>query len=174
MLTVRSGRLRPKDLALLGMLMALQMVLSRVFIGNSFVQVGFGFIATVLLGYYFGSWWAGGASILTDLLMSWLWPNGTFFIGFTLSAFLAGFIYGVVLHNHKITIWRAILAAGIVTLLVNVTLNTLWVYMMFHTPFWPLFSGRFLKNLITWPINSAFIFVLLNASVLRSWTQRRV
>ncbi|WP_057769614.1 folate family ECF transporter S component [Lactobacillus selangorensis] len=159
-------KLTTRKLTWMAILMALQIVLGKLSFGTSFVQVSPGFIATALLGYYFGPWWAGLAGILTDLLSNGLFGitgGGPFFLGFTLSVFVGGWLYGLFLYPEHHDWLRIILAVLFVTVIVNIGLNTLWVHMLYQTPWKVLFGIRLVKDAIVAPIQILILGLVLRA-----------
>src|SRR5690625_5900914 len=79
-----------QQIAVLGVLMALELAISRVsvLLGPS-NRLTFGFIIHAVIGIMYGPWVAGLAAAGSDLLKSFLFGvQGQFFIGFTLTAFV--------------------------------------------------------------------------------------
>ena len=88
----------------------------------------------------FGPIKAGICYAIGDVLGMLIFPSGMYFPGFTLSAFITGVLYGLILHNREVTTKRAFLAALAVLCSITVVLNTLWLYIMMGQGFW-LFSN---------------------------------
>ncbi len=151
-----------QQIAVLGVLMSLSLVLSRVSITlgpNN--RLAFGFIINSIIAILYGPWVAGFASAAQDLLKSFLFGvQGQFFIGFTLTAFVGSFIYGVFLHRKTIT-WKHVLGAVLVnTLVSNLFLNTLWIHLLYRTPILVLLAARIPQNLIMAPIRFGLIYLM--------------
>lgn len=128
--------------ACLAMLTALYVVLNRFLsISTSNINLGFAFVATVTAASLFsihGGMIVGG---LGDLIGAILFPKGAYFPGFTLSAVLVGAIYGACLkksHNFLSVASAAILSQTVSSLL----LNSLWVSLLYGTPFKAVFATR--------------------------------
>ncbi|MBR6542410.1 MAG: folate family ECF transporter S component, partial [Anaerotignum sp.] len=70
-----------------------------------------------------------------------LFPSGTFFPGFTLTAFITAFGYGFFLHKKQDMphILAAVLFSEIVGTLL---LNTKWIAILYGTAFLPIFVTR--------------------------------
>lgn len=97
-----------------------------------------------------------------DILKYLLKPDGgAFFFGYTLSAMIAGVIYGSILYKKPLRIWRILLAEFFVKLFVNCGLNTLWLNMMNGKAFMAILPARALKNAIMLPIDTAILFFTL-------------
>lgn len=124
-------KLSTKNLVLVSMILALQIVMTRFLsIQTPIVRIGFSFIAVALNAALFGPWVAGITGILADLIGMMLFPAGAYFPGFTVTAFLSGFIYGVFLHRDEIKLKHVAIAVVLVSLICNLGLNTLWLSMM--------------------------------------------
>ena len=94
-----------------GFMIALAVVLSKlVSINISFLRIGFGFLPIAVLAILYGPYVAAIGYGIADLLGAWLFPTGTFFPGFTVSAVLTGLIFGWVLYKKEVTFKRALLA----------------------------------------------------------------
>ncbi|BDR56655.1 folate family ECF transporter S component [Xylocopilactobacillus apis] len=139
------------SIALLGILMALHIVISRVGTIRITRDLRFSlvFIVSVIIAYYYGPLWTAAVNGILNIVMFFVFPTGDpFFVGYIISAVLGGFIYGIFLYPHKISIVRAILAVVFVTLIVNLLMNGLWTTLMYKTPFWISLGGRVFKEFV--------------------------
>lgn len=164
-LSWRSPKLTTQTLTLAAMLIALQLVLSKLSFGaDTLVKFGLGFIGTTLIGYYLGPWLGGLVLVLVDLLKSTVFSTGsTFFIGFTFSAFITGIIAGAFLYQQQIS-WQRVFTYQFIQIFIsNIVFNTLWIHLMYQAPVMALLSVRVPKNLITWPIEAVITLLLLRA-----------
>lgn len=168
-LSFSGPRFTTRQMTLASMLIALQVVLGKLSVGDpTVVKVGLGFIATALIGYFLGPWIGGLAMVINDLISNTILSSGTlFFPGFTLSAFISGVIAGMFLYNQKIT-WQRVLVYEFFQILVtNVIFTTLWIYLMSLSSsstgrtFMALLTVRLPKEVITWPIEALIVFVIL-------------
>ncbi|GKQ42150.1 membrane protein [Companilactobacillus sp. RD055328] len=158
----KGNALLVRELTWLSALIALQMILGRLEVGPNFVKFGFGFIATALIGYYYGPITGAIVGVVSDIVTHVIFPDPSgFFWGFTLSALVAGLIYGLVLHEKKITYWRALLVTVIVVVIVNTLMNTLWISMMMNFSFWKLLAPRLIKEVLTVIFQSIVIWLVL-------------
>lgn len=151
-----------QQIALLGVMIGLSLALSRVSISlgpNN--RLSFGFIINAIVAILYGPWVAGFASAAEDLLQSFLFGvQGQFFIGFTLTAFVGSFIYGLFLHRKKIT-WKHVLGAVVLnTIFSNLFLNTLWIHLLYRTPIFVLLAGRIPQNILMAPIRFGLIYLM--------------
>src|SRR5699024_555922 len=117
------------------------------------VRISFGFLPSAMIGMLFGPWTAGIAGALADLAGIFLFGgSGAYFPGFTLSAFLGSFFYGFYLYKKPKTWGRVILTVLVITLVVNLGLNTLWLVIMYDQAARVIVPTRLLQNLIVAPI----------------------
>ena len=124
-MTKASKRIR--FLACVAMLSAMQVVLSRFLsIQTPVAKIGFGFVPVMFAGALYGA--GGGALVgaLSDLVGALLFPSGSYFPGYTLTAALSGAVYGWMLQKRH-GILRILLAYLITTLSVTLALNTFWI-----------------------------------------------
>ena len=153
-----------RDLVLLGIIVAMKIILSRFTVGTNIVHVSLGFIGSAMLGYLFGPVWGSVGGGIGDLVSSALFGNqGGFFLGFTLSAMVGPFIYGLVFYQKPVKIWRIILATLLVTVVVNIGLNTLWVHLLYGMDFRVVLIQRIPKEAITPWLEMIISYFVLNA-----------
>ena len=120
-----------KKLVEISLLIALEVILTRFCsINTATLRIGFGFLPIAIIAMMYGPLSAGVAYALGDLLGMMIFPNGSYFPGFTLTAFLTGVIYGLVLYRKPKTWPRIILAACIVCLGMNLCLDTAWLHIL--------------------------------------------
>lgn len=168
MKTLRYGltRLGTTQIALLGILMALEIVIGRFTFGPASVKVSFTFIVAGLIAKWFGPYWAMIAAFFTDAI-STLISGGGYFWGFAISALVAAFIYGTSFYNRDKIGWvRAIITVILVLLIVNTVMNTIWIVILggISDPhaIASLIWLRGIKELIFIPIQSIILYVFLN------------
>ncbi|MBM7617180.1 ECF transporter S component (folate family) [Weissella uvarum] len=162
-------RLNARQLALMALLAALLIILNRVQIGPDWLKIGFTFIPLGLLAKWYGPVWTTLVAIICDLISATLLSAGQpFFLGFTLSAAVSALIYGLAFYNHPHLSWaRIIITTGLVLLIVNVFLNTIWVITLQNA--WnnehmimTMVTARAMKQIIFWPIQSVLLYWILN------------
>ena len=117
-----------------------------------------------MLAYYFGPLWGGIGALVSDLLRAEIFGvDGGFFPGFTLSAIVAVVIYALFLYQKPIKWWRIIASTLLVTLVVNVLMNTYWIHILRGLDLRAAFLQRILKELIAPWIQIVVLYVILNA-----------
>ena len=129
-------------------LIALTIILSR-FLSFSVwnMKIGLDFIPIAVAALIFGPLEAGIVAALSDFLGAILFSIGPYFPGFTFTAFLVGIIYGVFLHSDRR--WFSILCAVLAhQIACSQFLNTLWISILYSSPYWPIFVTRLLQTVI--------------------------
>lgn len=129
-------------IVMMALLIALQVVLSRFLsINLQFLKIGFSFVPLMFAGYMYGA--AGGVVVATvsDLIGAILFPSGPFFPGFTVTATLSGFIYGLTLGG-KCTTLKIAIGVIIEQVVCGLLLNTWWLSILYHSPFSVLIVTR--------------------------------
>ena len=131
-----------KMLVTASILIALNIVLSRFLSINAWnLKIGFAFVPIALAGMLLGPMGAGLTGMVADIIGATLFPSGTFFPGFTLTAFITAFGYGFFLQKKQDLphILAAVLFSEIVGTLL---LNTKWIAILYGTAFLPIFVTR--------------------------------
>lgn len=130
-------------------LMALEIILTRFLsLALPFIRIGFGFLPIAIIGILYGPIIGGTAYALGDLLGGFLFPSGPYFPGFTLSAFLTGATFGLVLYKKQITWKRLFIASTIVSLGINLVLGSTWLYIILGNGLLGLLPARIVKSCI--------------------------
>ena len=152
-------------LAMGGMFIALYTVLSffNIRITDN-IEIRFAFLALAAAGMYggplFGAF-VGAASDILSMLMT-AGQGSSFFFGFTITYALMGFCFGLVLYKAKLTIPRVV-TASLCEFLISVFVSTIWLYMMYGTPYLVLFTTRLIKCAILFIPNCLILYFALQA-----------
>lgn len=164
---------KPQALVLLALLIALQVVLTRFLsiMPAPWLRISLGFLPIAAAGMLFGPIPAAVAGALGDVVGFFIFPSGTFFPGYTLTAAMSGFFYGLFLsniykdisHGSKAAWLRILLCELTITIVCHLLLNTLWAHMMVGKAFFVLLPTRALKNIAQYPIN---VLLLMEMGVL--------
>ena len=163
-----------ETLVITSFMIALSVVLSKlVSVNRSFLRIGFGFLPIAVLAILYGPVAAAVGYGLADIIGAFLFPTGTFFPGFTVSAVLTGLIFGFVLYNKEVTIIRALTASALVCLFVNLLLNTYWLTFLLGKGFTVLLASRAVKEIVAIPV-MALLTVAVDRYVLRHVKSRAV
>ena len=160
-----------KKIILSAIFLALLIILSRILsIKTPIVKISFAFIPTMLCAIWLGPKWTVLVNVLGDIIGATLFPTGPYFIGYTISTAIAGFIYGALLYKKKENAYtnkqfiiRVAIATISVAIVVNMGLNTLWTSITTGKAFLVLFTTRFVKQIIMIPIHISVILFLERA-----------
>ena len=157
-----------KKLIQISLLIAIEVILTRFCsIQTPIVRIGFGFLPIAIIGMMYGPLSAGVAYAIGDLLGVALFPTGSFFPGFTLTAFLTGIVYGVFLYNKPKTWPRIIGAVLTVCLVINLGLDTLWLSILMGKGYIALLPTRIMKAVLMIPVQTFIIGIIWKKVVVR-------
>lgn len=162
------NRFDVKKLIQISLLIAIEVILTRFCsIQTPIVRIGFGFLPIAIIAMMYGPLSAGVAYAIGDLLGVALFPTGSFFPGFTITAFLTGIVYGVFLYNKPKTWPRIIGAVLTVCLVINLGLDTLWLYILMGKGYIGLLPTRIMKAVLMIPVQTLIIGIIWKKVVVR-------
>ena len=155
------------SLVLTSTLTAITVVLSRFFSVNIWnMSIGFSFVSIMLCGMLLGPLWCGICGGLADLIGALLFPFGPYFPGFTATAFLSGVIFGILgkiaakEQKRATFIALAIFLLGIKESVCSLILNSLWISLLYGSPFTAVALSRIPLSVITLVLEVAFAIIL--------------
>lgn len=159
---------RNKKIILTAILLAMLIILSRFLsIKTPILKISFAFVPTMLCAVWLGPKWTVLLNVLGDIIGATLFPTGPYFVGYTISTAIAGFIYGMFLYRKEENSYsdkqffiRLILSTVLVSIIVNMGLNTLWTSITTGKAFMVLFWTRIIKQLIMIPIHIIVILFI--------------
>lgn len=124
-----------RDIAVIGMLTALQVVLARWLSINAWnTRIGFSFVPVVIAAMLYGPLFAGIVGALGDFVGAILFPTGAYFPGFTLTAALIGVIFGLFLYRKQSN-FNIVLSAVVNQATMSMLLNSFWISFVYGAPF---------------------------------------
>ena len=154
-------KLNTRMITVIGVLIAMEVILSRFLSINApSVKIGFAFVPCALCAVLFGLGPTVILEILADLLGATLFPSGSFFPGFTLTAALRGLSYGLLL-GKKQTPARILMCVLFNQLVLGLCVNTLWISILYGSSFAALLVTRLVPCLVLIPVE----FVVITAIV---------
>ena len=160
-----------RRLVTIAFFIALEVILTRFLsIQTDFLRIGFGFLPVACVGILFGPLWAGAAYAVGDVLGMLIFPSGSYFPGFTLSAFLIGCIYGFFLYKKESSFRRILVPVLLVCMGVNLFVDTLWLNILYGQAYLALLPLRAIKCAVMVPIQLVLI-KLVWEKVLKQFTQ---
>lgn len=156
---------KTKKLLLSALFLASTIVLGRILsIRTPLLTIGFSFVPIMLSAIILGWKHSTFIATMSDIIGALLFPTGSYFFGFTITAFLTGLTYGLLLHSKeefkidKKFIIKLIISTIIVTGLLNGGLNTIWLLIISKNAAKIIIPVRIIKQLIMAPIK---IFTIL-------------
>ncbi len=152
-----------KKIIITGLFIALNIILVRFFkIEMPMLRIDFGFLPLAIIAMMYGPIWGGIAGVLADLLgIALVMPPNPFF-GFTLTYFLTGFLFGLILYKKNINFLRITIAVFVVCILCNLILDTYWLHLLYGKALIGMLPARILKIAIMIPIEIFFIYTFWN------------
>lgn len=151
--------LKIRDVMFVGLFISLEIILTRFLsIPFTIVRISFGFIPIAICAILFGPVMAGVAAAIADVLGMLIFPKGAYFPGFTLSAFISGFLYGLILYKKKITIVRTFFAMLIVTVVCSFVLNTIWLIFLTGNGAYAILTVRLITYSIFLPVQTIVVY----------------
>lgn len=171
---------KTKKLILAAMFLSILLVLSRFLsIKTSFLVISFSFIPMMLCGVYLGPKYSLAVAALGDLIGALIFPFGAYFPGFTITAGLMGFIYGIFLYKNpnkeikdKTFIFKLILSSLIVQIGVKVVIESAFLNIMYGKAYIAVILTRITTQAIMLPIQVITIYLLEKA--LRTFAKKYI
>lgn len=137
-----------KVIAVLAILIAMEIVLSRFLsIKTHNMKIGLAFIPIVFAGHQYGKTAGLIVGGLSDFLGAILFPIGPYFPGFTVTAALIGFYFGWLLYKN-VSIKNIVIAVLVTQIFGSLLLNTLWLSILFKSPYLQHMLTRIIQFLI--------------------------
>lgn len=134
------------------LLIAIHVVLSRFCSINAWnIKIGFAFVPVFVAAYLYGPLTAGIVGAAGDFLGAVLFPIGPYFPGFTVTCFLSGMLFGVLLHKKQ-GVARILCATGINQMVLGLIVNSFWISVLYSSPYGPLVLTRVVQSLIMIPV----------------------
>lgn len=148
-----------RNILFISLFISLEIILTRFLsVEYSIVRISFEFIAIAISAILFGPVTAGVAAAIADVLGMLIFPKGAYFPGFTLSAFVSGYLYGIILYKKKITIVRSFVAAIVVIITTSLILNTIWLIYLTGNGAYAILAARSIKCIVFLPIQTFMIY----------------
>ena len=155
-------KISTRKLVLISLLIAMKILLSDILsIQLMTFNINLSYIPTAFAGILLGPIYAGITSVIADLIGFFIFSGGySFFIGYPISAFLGGAIYGSILYKKPKSIIRICISVTLVAIFVNILLGTLWISILYGKSFIFYLPTRIIENLIRIPSKTLVIYLL--------------
>lgn len=147
----------------MALLAALEIVLSRFLSITAWnTKIGFSFVPIVAAAILMGPIPAAIVATIADIVGALLFPSGAFFPGFTLTACLSGLNYGLFLYKNQ-SLPRVLGAVCVHQLALSLLLNTLWISILYGSPYVPLMVTRLFQTVIIFVVQIICIPLIAEA-----------
>lgn len=126
---IEKRRFSTKEITLMGMLIALHIIMAevcKIVILPRVLELSLGFIPLAISGMLFGVVPTVTVAVVGDVIGALLFNAGSFYFGYTLTAFLTGLFYGIFLHKKELSALRVAACQLLVSLVCYAVLNSLW------------------------------------------------
>jgi len=148
-----------RKLVILSFLTALTIILARFLsIQIQVLRIGFEFLPILVAAVLFGPIAGGIVGAVADIIGATLFPAGTFFPGFTISAFTTGIIYGLFFYKKQLTWSKAIFGTLVKIVVVDMLMVSAWLIILYGMPVAALLPTRLLKFAVMLPVETAMVY----------------
>ncbi len=147
-------------MVLMSALIAMEIVLSR-FLSFSVwnMKIGLAFAPVVVAAILLGPIKAGIVGAIADFLGAILFPIGTYFPGFTFTAFLTGMVFGLFLYKKQ-SLPNILAAVGINLLVLSLFLQTFWISVLYNANYMAVLVSRLTQVAILIPVQVVVITLI--------------
>lgn len=161
---VEKKRFTTKEISLLGMLIALNIIMAevcKITILPRILELSLGFVPLALSGMLFGLVPTVTLAVVADIIGALLFNAGNFYFGYTLTAFMTGLFYGIFLHKKELTTLRIVICQLLVSLICYAFLNSLWALNWVTKTAAEEYIGiRLLAQLGTFPVYTLILLLM--------------
>ena len=150
---------KTKILVASALLVALQIVFTRIIaLEAGALRISFGFFPVAVAGMLFGPLGGGAVGVIADIIgMLMISKGGVYFFPFTITEFLYGIGFGLMLYKKDLSHIKITLFTIMQFILLNLILNSVWNYlyylMVVGSPkgFFVILTGRLATALVNLP-----------------------
>ena len=159
---------KSKKIVLSGLLLAILIVFSRfVSIKTPILVISFSYIPIMLSAILLGPAYSCLIAGLGDLIGALLFPFGSYFVGFTITAALSGLVYGLFLYSKdgkyfkgKPLVLRLILSSIIVLGIIDLPITSLMLHFLYSKAFMAVLLSRVTVKACMLPIQVITMYFL--------------
>lgn len=146
----------------IAILFALQLCAKFIPLPSGFgnLGLGIGYLVFSVIAMLYGPIVGTSIGLCSDIIGYIVKPNGVFFLGYTLSAMLSGFVYGLCLYRTRISFMKCLFARIFVNLFVNTILGTLWWWIINDHSF------SFSSYLLTMELPKNLVYLLPQSALM--------
>ena len=151
---------KTKILVTSALLVALQIVFTRIIaLEAGVIRISFGFFPVAVAGMLLGPLGGGAVGVIADIIgMLMISKGGVYFFPFTITEFLYGIGFGLMLYKKDLSHIKITIFTVIQFILLNLILNSVWNYlyylMIIGTPkgLWVIITSRLFASLVNLPV----------------------
>lgn len=146
--------MKTRSLVLMALFIVLEIICTGVLkINLGTLRISLTFIPYALAGFTLGSAKGMLIGVLADIVSFMIFPQGTYFPGFTISAGLSGALYGLLRGRAGKNLLLSLIVTTITNgIFMNVILNTVWLQMLLGKSWYLMIYPRLVKSLISIPL----------------------
>lgn len=150
-----------RQLTIISLLIALEIILTRFLsIQTLIVRISFGFVAIFIVAYLYGPLWGGTMAAISDVLGMMIFPKGHYFPGFTLTAFITGYLFGVFFHQKFLNILYLFFSMIFINIII-ILLNTCWLSFLIGKSFIFILPIKIIQLIFMLPVQLIIIIFIL-------------
>jgi len=163
---------KTSTLTITAVMIGLSAVLSMfTIVASQYLKISLFYLPVAVVGMLFGPVVSGLAGGIVDILVFLIKPTGAYFPGFTFDRILMGVIFGIFLYRRQPK-WSSVITANLlVTLLVNLFFNTLWLWILSGNAIFAIIPGRIIKNVVAFPLEVVMLYFVVQF-IWKSFSQR--
>ena len=155
------AKISAKSVSMIGIMVAMEVILARFSIHTWNLKIGFSFVPIVIAAVLYGPVAGGMVAAIGDVISAFLFPVGAYFPGFTLTAFLAGVLYGLFLKK-KASFFNVLFCVLIIQGIISQFINTFFISYLYGSPYWPLFVTRIAQTAALGLVQLVCIYLIAN------------
>ena len=170
---MNSKKSSTRAMVLSGVFIATSVVLTRFFgfmMFGGIARLSLGIVPIAMAGAVLGPVYGGLVGAVADILGAVLFPQGAYFPGFTVTAFVQGLIPGLIVHKafisnqigkKKLTTY-IVISMVLTVVIASLGLNTFWLSILFKKGFLVMLPSRVTTSLIVGAVNTIVLSTMLN------------
>jgi len=121
------------------------------------------FLVNAVFGVVCGPVCAVPYGIAKDLIGYFMYPDGGFFPGYTLTSVLGALLFSLFFFRARITVLRIALCKLSINVFVNLLLGSLWSAILYGKGYYYYFAKSLIKNLALLPLEIVVLVLLFQA-----------
>lgn len=167
-----ASKSRVRDLAMLGLLTALQVILGNMLSVQFYThKIVFTFVIIALTARLFTPWATAISSALAGFLGMIIFPKFAFFPGFILTYLCVGLVFGYCLQN-KVTLLRIAIACLLTFFGFYYLMNSMWLHIMYGISYKVLLITRLPQEIVMFVVAVVILSIMFRIPVVERLIHR--